>query len=61
MISAPRSSPPRHRQTMAQSLADELAAFDEQAMGGGGMSLADEFGLEMEIDPDAPSGLGTGE
>jgi hypothetical protein len=46
---------------MAQSLADELAAFDEQAMGGGGMSLADEFGLEMEINPDAPSGLGTGE
>lgn len=34
---------------MTLSLADELAAFDEQAMGGGGLSLADEFGLEMEM------------
>lgn len=33
---------------MALSLADELAAFDD-AQGGGGISLAEEFGLDLEI------------
>lgn len=43
---------------MSFSLADELAAFDEQAMGGGGLSLADEFGLDMDMDQGQSSGLG---
>lgn len=46
---------------MALSLADELAAFDDQVMGGGGMSLADEFGLDMDMGPDHTAGLGIGE
>jgi hypothetical protein len=32
---------------MALSLADELAAFDD-AQGGNGISLAEEFGLDMD-------------
>jgi len=33
---------------MALSLADELAAFDD-AQGAGGISLAEEFGLDLDI------------
>ena len=40
---------------MALSLADELAAFD-QAQGGMGMSLAEEFGLDMELGTDGRDG-----